>query len=119
MISRLYLIFVTILLAVACQKDCSEMNSDFQSYNEAVKTIKNTDFHVEEDLSNNNSSWIDNAEYYSCDNNFGYMILYTDGDEYFYQNMPSNVWREFQKADSKGRFYNRHIKGKYQLNIRN
>ncbi|PKG42735.1 KTSC domain-containing protein [Psychroflexus sp. MES1-P1E] len=119
MISRFYLLLVTILLVVSCQKDCSEINSDFQSYHEAVITIKNTDFHLEEELTKNNSSWIDNAEYYSCDNNFGFMILYTDGGEYIYQKMPLSIWRNFQKANSKGRFYNRHIKGKYQLNIRN
>lgn len=119
MISKVYLLIVMIFLLVSCQNDCSDINSDFQSYNKAVRTIKNTDFSVEEELSNNNSSWIANAEYYSCDNSFGYMILYTDSDEYIFQNMPIKVWREFQKADSKGRFYNVYIKGRYQLRISN
>lgn len=117
MISRLYLLFITILLVASCQQDCSKINTEFQSYNEAVKTIKNTDFSVEQELSHNNSSWIVNAEYYSCDNNFGYMVLYTDSNEYIFQDMPINVWREFQNADSKGRFYNKYIKSRYQIKL--
>ena len=37
---------------------------------------------------------------------------------YFYYNFPSSEWSRFRKADSKGTWYNDHIKGSYDFERR-
>ncbi len=112
------IIFIFFLFIVSCSKiDCSDINSNFTSYKNAIEVVQNTSFQIEEKV-NTDSSWIDSIEYYSCDEASGYLIINTKkGRSYIHENVPIQVWNEFKKADSFGRFYNQNIKGNYYLEI--
>ena len=105
-----------VLLFVSCNKtNCNDINSDFNSYNNAIEVVQNSSFAIEEKVETD-SSWIDSIEYYSCDEASGYLILNTKkGKSYIHKNVPIQVWNEFKKADSFGRFYNQNIKGNYNM----
>lgn len=112
------IIFIILLFIVSCsKKNCSDINSNFSSYNNAIEVVQNSSFAIEEKV-DTDSSWIDSIEYYSCDEVSGYLIVNTKkGKSYIHKNVPIQVWNEFKNADSFGRFYNQNIKGNYYLNI--
>ena len=111
------LFFVTIIITSCNHKNCSEISSKFTSYDEAIELVQNSSFAIEEKV-NTDSSWIDSIEYYSCDKLTGYLIINTKkGGSYIHENVPIQVWNEFENADSFGRFYNQNIKGNYYLEI--
>lgn len=60
------------------------------------------------------SSFI-NGAYYDRAN--GYLLLKLRDTWYHYCGVPEGVWEAFQKAESKGRFYNAHIRGIYDCRV--
>ena len=112
-----YLISIFFLMIASCSGNCDSISKNFNSYDEAIFLVRSTDFNVEEKV-NIDSSWIDSIEYYSCDKLTGYLIINTKkGGSYIHENVPIQVWNEFENADSFGRFYNQNIKGNYFLKI--
>ncbi len=106
------------LLSISCNsQNCSELKDDFKSYEQAQKSIETTKFKFSDNCNTSKSSWILGAEYYSCDNKTGYFLIETKKKTYIHKDLPKEIWNEFKKADSFGRFYNSRIKGKYQLII--
>ncbi len=98
---------------------CKDLPANFLSYSNAATAIKSATFKFEDKVDFSSSSWISKATYHSCDDETGYFILTTQkGNEYIHQNLPINVWKQFKEADSFGDYYNRKIKGKYQLIIK-
>jgi hypothetical protein len=112
------IIFIFFLFITSCsKKDCSDIYFNFTSYKNAIEVVQNTSFQIEEQV-NTDSSWIDSIEYYSCDELTGYLIINTKkGGSYIHENVPIQVWNEFENAESYGRFYNQNIKGNYYLEI--
>jgi hypothetical protein len=112
------IIFISLLFIVSCsKKNCSEINTNFTSYQNAIEVVLHSTFVIEDKI-NTDSSWIDSIEYYSCDETFGYLIVNTrKGKSYIHKDVPIKVWNEFKNADSFGRFYNQNIKGNYYLEI--
>ena len=105
------LFFVTIIITSCNHYNCSEINPNFTSYQNAIEVVQNASFTIEEKI-NTDSSWIDSIEYYCCDEVSGYLIVNTKkGKSYIHKNVPIQVWNEFKNADSFGRFYNQNIKG--------
>ena len=106
------------MFIVSCsKKNCSDINYNFSSYNNAIEIVQNSSFAIEEKV-DTDSSWIDSIEYYSCDEVSGYLIINTKKDKsYIHKNVPILVWNEFKKADSFGKFYNQNIKSNYYLEI--
>lgn len=102
----------------ACDSpNCTDLNDNFTSYQQAKRSIKNTKFTFQDVCNTSTSSWVEGAEYYTCDNATGYLLLRTQRKEYIHRNVPMDVWLEFRETASFGRFYNSKIKGKYQLVI--
>ena len=44
----------------------------------------------------------------------GLFVLFQDGTEYLYKNAPIGVFKAWLKAESKGRFFNMNIRGKFE-----
>lgn len=93
------------------------MQTQFRSYSDAVRTVENTNFKIEEKLNTSRSSWIRGASFYSCDGIVGYLIIGTDKQEYIHKNVPIEIWNGFKRAKSFGSYYNQYIKGRYRLNL--
>ena len=95
------IIFFILLILVSCKEyNCSEINSNFTSYQNAIELLQNSSFTIEEKV-NTDSSWIDSIEYYSCDEIYGYLIVNTNnGRSYIHKNVPVQVWNEFKNTES-------------------
>jgi len=102
---------------ISCKgQDCSKMPTSFISYQQAIKLVKSSTFRISESANTSNSSWITSARYYSCDRETGYFIYTTNrGYEYIHAGVPIDIWKGFKAASSKGSYYDRNIKGRYEL----
>jgi len=59
---------------------------------------------------------VDSSLIYQIGYNFSKEMLrieFNSGKIYFYYDVPKNVYKEFKKASSKGRYFNSYIKGYY------
>lgn len=111
-------VFLLFGLTISCQgQDCTKLNSDFATYESAMKEIKSTEFRLLDNCDTSKSSWISGVEFRSCDKQYGFFILSTKKKTYIHTKVPIELWNEFKKAESFGKFYNSRIKGKYQLII--
>jgi len=99
-------------------QNCKELKQ-FKSFEEALVEIKNSDFNIKETADVLKSSWIKNANFYSCDESVGYLIIMTSKrKEYIHENVPLYLWRQFRNSDSLGKFYNSNFKNKYKLQLK-
>ncbi len=102
-----------------CSQDCKTLPDIYGSYSKAIRKVERASFNYTDEVDTSKSSWIREANYYSCDKTTGYLIIETDSQSYIYQDVPISVWNEFKQATSFGRNYNSHIKGNYKLNLNN
>lgn len=111
-----YLHLFSLLFFISCgNKNCNDLNSNFKSFDDAIEVVRETNFSIEEKV-NTDSSWIDSIEYYSCDEQLGFLIINTNkGRSYIHKNVPIQVWNEFKNASSYGKYYNNFIKGRYTM----
>lgn len=111
------LIFITVLFfVVSCKaQDCETLPDTFINYDKALTQITRSSFNFSENADTSSSSWIKDANYYSCDGAKGFLILKTKSKSYIHKNVPKTVWTAFKDASSFGAFYNSRIKKKYQL----
>ncbi len=115
---KIFLIF-SLLIGLHCySQDCNKLSNGFSSYEQATKLILNSTFAFTDNADVSDSSWITSAKYYSCDNKTGFLVLKTSKKTYIHQNVPKTVWQNFIKAESKGSFYSKNIKERYQLNLK-
>jgi len=118
---KLFVVSLISILSISCNsQNCLELKNDFVSYEDAKELINTTDFTFSDKCNTSKkSSWILNAEYYSCDERMGYFLIKTKNKIYIHKGLPKKLWNEFKSAESFGKFYNSKIKGKYQLIIQN
>jgi len=65
---------------------------------------------TEENLSFSNDSWIRHVEYNPSNKT---MMVTTAKDSYELQGVPLEIYSEFAKAPSKGKYFNANLKGQY------
>lgn len=111
-------IYVLFFLFFSCSQNCNNLPDKFDNYNQARSLVLGSNFKITDEADVSDSYWITSAKYYSCDNKTGYFIIEISDEKYIYQDMPLNVWNNFSKAKSKGRFYNRKIKGRFSLRLK-
>jgi hypothetical protein len=97
------------------QLDCSKIPRMFSSFNEANRIVRQAKWIFKDKIDSFSSSWIRSAEYYSCNNQHGYLIMCTDDKCYIFDNLEKSVWNGFKKASSKGKYYHAYIRNKYQM----
>jgi len=114
----LIIIVIGLFSQISCGQECKTLPKTFDSYQQATKLVKSSKFKIKETLDTSKSSWIRGATYFSCDGETGFLIFLTDDREYIHQNVPIDIWNGFKNASSFGSYYNRYIKGKYQLAIK-
>ena len=114
---KILFVFTVLISNIACGRVCSDLPMQYTSYNEALYTVKQTTFLFIDEIGLLNSSWIISLKYYSCDRISGFMIIGTKEREYIHQAVPIQIWKQLKEAVSKGSFYNKVFKGKYQLTL--
>jgi|SRR5581483_4855868 len=103
------------LITISCRQkgNCDQLPKGFTSYEDAIEKITTVNFKIEEDANTSKSSWIRGASFYSCDETKGFFLLIIENHKYLYSEIPYSVWKEFENADSFGKFYNERIRHNY------
>lgn len=107
-------ILATSFLLGCNSKNCTEIPLKFKTYQQAITEVENSTFEFQEKTTKS-SSWIEEANYYSCDMKTGFLIIETSSKEYIHKDVPIRIWKEFNNSTSLGKYYNRNIKNRFQL----
>ena len=86
----------------------------FTNFTEAQKFVRGLDW-TYSDAATFEGSWINSAEYYSCDRNTGFFIMCTDDKCYIHDYVEMEVWEEFKNTLKPGSYYREHMYGVYQM----
>lgn len=112
------LVLFIIVFTTSCQgQKCENLPKTFNSHSEAIFKITEASFDVTESVNTSTSSWITGANFYSCDGAKGFLLLKTSKKNYIFKAVPLDLWNNFKKASSFGKFYNKYIRGKFQLAV--
>ena len=111
----LIVLFFAGLYLNAQEDNCAQLSKNWNSKKKVITSIENSDFNISEILKPNGKSWMTSAHFYSCDNQFGYLIIKCDKKIFVHQNVPISLWRSLQGAKSVGGYYNFYIKDYYKL----
>ena len=114
---KTYLLLLLFVLT-SCGQNCKDLPSSNKNYEEAKTIILDTNFKFADNCDVSESSFITTADYYSCDGLTGFFIVGMNGKKYVFENMPFEIWEDFKNAESKGKFYNLKIKGRYKLSLK-
>ncbi len=115
---KVTILSISILLSNSCgRQDCNNLDKTYDSFESAKKIIKSSDFKYSDNCDTSKSSWIYDSEYLSCDGKTGFLIIETKSRTYIHQQVPIEIWNEFKKAKSFGKFYNRNLKGRFRLTL--
>lgn len=113
---KLFLLIFTFFISSSCSgQDCKVLKNNFDTYESALKIIKSSDFKIYENCDTSKSTWIYNAEYFSCNKKTGFLLIKTKLKTYIHKEVPIGKWNEFKRAKSFGSYYNRNIKSRFQL----
>jgi hypothetical protein len=114
----LNILFIT-LSACNNKKSCNELTGSYTNFVDARKEITKAYYPVKKIQSTPESSWIKRIEFYSCDQQQGYLIIYTTrSEEYIHANVPMKVWDELSTSTSKGSYYNANIINRYPFHLK-
>ena len=108
------LIFVGMYLN-AQEDNCKQIYRKWDSEKEAIALIEKTSFTFSDLAKPSDESWLSSAHYYSCDEEYGFLIVKGDKKTFIHQDVPIAVWQAFKNAKSIGGYYNFYIKNKYKL----
>lgn len=112
------LIFVGLFLN-AKEENCSSVTGEWKTEKDAITSIEQTTFNFSESLLPTQSSWLTSAHYYTCDNEYGYLIIKSQRKTFIHQDVPMAVWESLKNAKSTGGYYNFYIKNKYRFHKSN
>ncbi len=125
MLSYMYFLRVWFVLIVTClsyygqlnaQTPCPAKNGIYESYTVAVQEVRNFKFTYSDIADFSKSSWLESAEFYSCNSSTGYLIVnLKSGRSFIHFDVPKETWNAFVASSSFGGFYNRTVKGRYRL----
>lgn len=115
---KLLFIIVSTVLFGSCSSNEQCIPIKSSSYLEAISEVQGMKFSFTDELPIGKSSWINGADYYSCDGNKGYLILKTNNQEYIHEGVPKDVWIEFKNAESSGSYYDENIKYHYSYQLK-
>jgi hypothetical protein len=114
---KLLLLFITLCITSCNAQDCETLPKSYSSYSQAVSKITNANFSFTDSVNTSSSSWITDANFYSCDGEKGFLLIETKKTNYIFKNVPIRLWNNFKKAKSFGKFYNKNIRGKFKLAV--
>lgn len=106
-------------LACNNKKECDELKGSYSTFVEARKEITKANYPIKRMQLTPESSWIKRIEYYSCNEEVGYLIVYTTrSEEYIHAHVPLKIWEELSTSSSKGSYYNSNLVNRYPFNLK-
>lgn len=95
--------------------NCAHNNTSWKSEKDAIEYIEHESFATTETVLVEEESWMESADFYSCNTDFGFLIVKSKKKSFIHQNVPTKVWEALKGAHSKGGYYNFYIKNKFKL----
>lgn len=112
---HLILLLIVFSFYQSCKNsDCKDIPQMFTNFAEAQKFVRGLDWTYSDDATFE-GSWINSAEYYSCDRKTGFFIMCTDDKCYIHDYVEMKVWEEFKNTLNPGSYYRNHMYGVYQM----
>jgi len=108
------LIFIGMYLN-ASEDNCSQTSHSWKSKKEAITQIEKTTFKTSESISTPYSNWMTSAQFYTCDDKFGFLLIKSEKNTYLHEDVPITVWNALKNAKSIAGYYNFYIKNKYKF----
>ena len=105
-----------LLIFLSCKETATD-NVNFSSYDSAIDYTETHQYRVDETTDTSDSEWITSAEYKSLDGNVGFLILGMRGEKYIFDEVPLEIWQGFKTAEDKGKYYNKYIRKRYNMNL--
>ena len=105
-----------LLIFISC-KETAKDNVNFSNYDNAIYYAETHQYRVDETTDTSDSEWITSAEYKSLDGNVGFLILGMRGEKYIFDEVPLEIWHGFKTAEDKGKYYNKYIRKRYNMNL--
>ncbi len=99
----------------ASKHSCLHTMENWHSAKDAIIAIEHYSFNTNETITGDPESWLKSVNYYSCNSEFGFLIVNGEKKASVHQNVPVAVWESLKSANSKGGYYNFYIKNKYKL----
>ena len=105
-----------LLIFLSCKETAKDI-VNFSSYDSAIDYTETHQYRVDETTDTSDSEWITSAEYKSLDGNVGFLILGMRGEKYIFDEVPLEIWQGFKTAEDKGKYYNKYIRKRYNMNL--
>lgn len=99
----------------ANKDSCFQAPENWKSEKDAIKLIENAIFSNSESVKPSAKSWMTSAHFYTCNNEFGYLIVKSEKKTFVHQDVPVAIWNALKDARTIGGFYNFYIKNQYRL----
>jgi hypothetical protein len=114
---KLLFLFITICVTSCSSQNCETLPKTYSSYSDAVAKITKANFNITDSVNTSSSSWITGANFYSCNGLKGFLLIETTKQNYIFKDVPTELWNNFKKASSFGKFYNSYLRGKFKLAV--
>jgi hypothetical protein len=95
--------------------DCDSLDISLLSLEDAISTIEKGKFRFQQQFKISRIYGVMNARYYSCDGEFGYLIMMIDKKDYIYISVPKHVWDKLIASSNINGFYASEIKQNYEV----
>ncbi len=101
--------------SIAPQKtNCDSLPPAFLNADQALEMIQAAKFRFTEDFQIRRNSGLRGANFYSCDNESGFLIVKVDDESIIFQDLPKKIWSQFIGSDNMEGYYFK-IKRKYSI----
>ncbi len=86
---------------------CDSLKLDIESLDLSIQKIRKTTFRFQQDFKLTRRQGLQRAEFYSCDNVHGFLIVSMDGTETLYSGAAKDQWQQLiSSSDPEGYFLN-------------
>ena len=85
--------------------DCDSLKLEDLSLDQTKKMIRGSKFRFDQSFLLTRKSGLQLAEFYSCDNESGYLIIKFDDQELLYQGVQKEIWNKFISSSDPEGFY--------------
>jgi len=94
--------------------NCDSLPPTYTNPERALEIIRGAKFRFTEDFEIRRNSGFRGANFYSCDNEQGFLIVKVDDQSIIFPNVPKKIWDEFIGSNNMEGYYLR-IKNEYPL----
>lgn len=97
---------------------CDDFNGDLGASYEAIKKLEQIEFHFSDSFETDKIFGIKSAEFFSCDNETGYMVVRNGSSSKLYENIPVALWNQFKINSAVDNFYKSEIQNSERYTYR-